>query len=171
MRKSYILIASIIALISLVAAISNSTNTFPINTNNYPIHYDIYNDGSWIHFAQNECSYWCRYYGLPVIASCVADGTSCTAQYDQWGCPIVGENQTCVTKPWNYAIALAKKNHENIVEIMNANLPPTTTIPGQSTSTIVTTTISQTCKQKYAKCTADSECCSNICHRSYRWCT
>ena len=157
-----------VALIPLALVISTSTNGFPINTNIFSIHYDNNNDGSWIYFTQEECSYWCRYYELPVLTLCAGGGTSCDKYIDQYGCPVLTEGQSCVTKPWNYAIALAKRNREDIAELMIV----TTTTPsgGVVTTTTPTTTILGICKQKYEECKSNAECCSNSCHRFYGWC-
>jgi hypothetical protein len=170
-KKIYVLIVSMVALISLALVISTSTNGFPINTNTFSIHYDDNNDGSWIYFTQEECSYWCKNYGLPVVTLCAGGGTSCDKYIDQFNCPVLTEGQSCVTKPWNYAIALAKRNREGIAELMIGTTPATTTTTPSGGGEAITTTTIPECKQKYEKCSSDEECCSNSCHKFYKWCS
>ena len=169
MKKIHIMIVSMLVLIPLILVITSSTNGFPINTNIFSIHYDDNNDGSWIYFTQEECSYWCKNYELPVETLCAGGGTACDKYIDQYDCPVLTEDQSCVTKPWNYAIALAKRNREGITQLMIG----TTTLPSGGSSDggeAATTTIPGICKQKYEDCETNEECCSNSCHRFYGWC-
>lgn len=84
--------------------------------------YETGNSG-FVNLTQDECSYYCRNFGLPVQIVCPQQ--FCVTGRDSQGCPIpLSSDEVCQAKTSNYAIALVKETRSQ-----SSSTTTTTTVP------------------------------------------